>query len=55
MRAFRNLREFLQVLESEKQLLKNADAVNLEPDLAAAGRAINQVGGKSARWSIKPF
>ena len=48
MRTFSDLREFLGVLESEKQLLKITDAVNLEPDLAAAGRAINQVGGETS-------
>ena len=48
MRAFKNLREFLQLLETEKQLLRITEAVSLEPDLAAAGRAINQAGGETS-------
>jgi 4-hydroxybenzoate decarboxylase len=47
MRAFKNLREFLQLLDSEKQLLRITDEVNLEPDLAAAGRAITQLSETS--------
>ena len=48
MRAFKDLREFLQLLETEKQLLRITEAVSLEPDLAAAGRAINQAGGETS-------
>ena len=48
MRAFKDLREFLQLLEAEKQLLRITEAVSLEPDLAAAGRAINQAGGETS-------
>jgi vanillate/4-hydroxybenzoate decarboxylase subunit C len=40
MRAFKDLREFLQLLESEKQLLRINEKVSLEPDLAAAGCAL---------------
>ena len=47
MRAFKNLREFLQLLDAEKQLLRVTDEVNLEPDLAAAGRAITQLSETS--------
>jgi vanillate/4-hydroxybenzoate decarboxylase subunit C len=47
MRAFKNLREFLQLLDAEKQLLRITDEVNLEPDLAAAGRAITQLSETS--------
>jgi vanillate/4-hydroxybenzoate decarboxylase subunit C len=48
MRAFKSLREFLQLLEAEKQLLRITEAVSLEPDLAAAGRAVNQAGGETS-------
>ena len=47
MRAFKNLREFLQLLDTEKQLLRITDEVSLEPDLAAAGRAITQLSETS--------
>ena len=47
MRAFKDLREFLQLLEAEGQLLRIIEAVSLEPDLAAAGRAITQLGETS--------
>src|SRR5437870_71058 len=45
MRAFKDLREFLQLLEAEKQLLRISEKVRLEPDLAAAGCALAQLGG----------
>ena len=45
MRAFQDLREFLQVLEAEKQLLRIDEEVSLEPDLGAAGCALTQLGG----------
>lgn len=48
MTAFKDLREFLQLLETEKQLLRITDEVSLEPDLAAAARAINQVAGEAS-------
>ena len=48
MRAFKDLREFLQILEAEKQLLRITEEVSLEPDLAAAARAINQVAGETS-------
>src|SRR6266516_2462362 len=47
VRAFKNLREFLQLLDTEKQLLRIHDEVNLEPDLAGAGRAITQLSEAS--------
>jgi len=47
MRAFKTLRDFLELLETDKQLLRITDAVSPEPDLAAAGRAINQAGGET--------
>jgi UbiD family decarboxylase len=48
MRAFRDLREFLQVLDAQQQLLKITDGVALEPDLAASARAVNQVAGETS-------
>lgn len=42
------LREFLETLENEGQLLRIHDEVRLEPDLGAAGRAINNVGKDAA-------
>ena len=48
MTAFKDLRDFLQLLETQKQLLRIVDEVSLEPDLAAAGRAINQVAGENS-------
>jgi UbiD family decarboxylase len=47
MRAFQDLCEFLSVLEKQKQLLRIEDQVSLEPDLGAAGCAINQLGETS--------
>jgi UbiD family decarboxylase len=48
MRAFKDLRDFLQVLDAQHQLIKITDEVALEPDMAAAGRAITQVAGESS-------
>jgi 4-hydroxybenzoate decarboxylase len=48
MRAFKDLREFLRLLETEKQLLRITEEVSLEPDLAAAARAINQIDGDTS-------
>src|ERR1700731_2964481 len=45
MRAFKDLREFLQLLEAEKQLLRISEEVSLEPDLAAGACALAQLGG----------
>ena len=47
MRAFKDLREFLQLLATEKQLLRISEEVSLEPDLAAAGCALTRLGGAS--------
>jgi hypothetical protein len=44
MRAFKDLREFLQLLEAEKQLLRISEEVRLEPDLAAGACALAQLG-----------
>src|ERR671924_1195561 len=47
MRAFQNLREFLQLLEAEQQLLRISEEVSLEPDLAAAACALTRLGETS--------
>ena len=47
MRAYQDLREFLSVLEQERQLLRIADPVKLEPDLAAAACALTKLGESS--------
>jgi 4-hydroxybenzoate decarboxylase len=47
MRAYQDLREFLTVLEQERQLLRITEPVNLEPDLAAAACALTQIGEAS--------
>jgi UbiD family decarboxylase len=46
--TFSTLREFLTALEKEGQLLHITEEVKLEPDLGAAGRAINNVGKDTA-------
>jgi UbiD family decarboxylase len=43
MRAYQDLREFLPVLEGEKQLLRIAEPFKFEPDLAAAACALAQI------------
>ena len=47
MRAYQDLREFLSVLEQERQLLRIADPVKLEPDLASAACALTKLGESS--------
>jgi UbiD family decarboxylase len=47
MKAFQDLREFLGVLEQQKQLLRIGAPVSLEPDLGAAGCAITRLGETS--------
>jgi vanillate/4-hydroxybenzoate decarboxylase subunit C len=42
IKAFKDLPEFLQLLERENQLIRVTEAVDLEPDLGAAGRAVSQ-------------
>ena len=44
MRAYQDLREFLSVLEQERQLLRIDEQVKFEPDLAAAACALNRLG-----------
>ncbi|MBV8525400.1 MAG: UbiD family decarboxylase [Acetobacteraceae bacterium] len=47
MRAYQDLREFLAVLEQERQLLQITEPVVPEPDLAAAACALTQLGETS--------
>jgi 4-hydroxybenzoate decarboxylase len=47
MRAYQDLREFLSVLEQERQLLRITEPVSLEPDLAAAACALTKLGEAS--------
>jgi vanillate/4-hydroxybenzoate decarboxylase subunit C len=47
MRAYQDLREFLSVLERERQLLRVTEPVSLEPDLAAAACAATRLGEAS--------
>jgi vanillate/4-hydroxybenzoate decarboxylase subunit C len=44
MRAYQDFRDFLTVLEQQKQLLRIRDTINLEPDLAAAASAATRLG-----------
>jgi vanillate/4-hydroxybenzoate decarboxylase subunit C len=47
MRAYQDFREFLAVLDQEKQLLRITDPMQLEPDLAAAAAAATKLGNRS--------
>ncbi len=47
MHAYQDFREFLSVLEQEKQLLRVAEPVQLEPDVAAAASAATKLGNRS--------
>jgi len=47
MHAYQDFREFLTVLEQEKQLLRITEPVQLEPDLAAAASAATKLGNRS--------
>src|SRR5215468_6650811 len=47
MRAYKDLREFLTVLEGEHQLLRITEQVLPEPDMAAAACALTQIGEES--------
>jgi vanillate/4-hydroxybenzoate decarboxylase subunit C len=47
MRAYRDLREFLSVLDRERQLVHITEPVTLEPDLAAAACALTRLGETS--------
>jgi len=43
-KVYKDLREFLEVLETEGQLVRVKEEVNPEPDIAAAGRAAANLG-----------
>lgn len=45
--SFDSLRDFLAHLETHRQLIRVAEQVSPEPDLGAAGRAINDIGEDS--------
>lgn len=47
MRAYQDFRDFLSVLEQQKQLLRITEQVKLEPDLAAAAAAATKLGNRS--------
>jgi vanillate/4-hydroxybenzoate decarboxylase subunit C len=47
MRAYQDFREFLSVLDQEKQLLRITDSIQPEPDLAAAAAAATKLGNRS--------
>ena len=47
MRSYQDFREFLSVLDQEKQLLRVTDPVEMEPDLAAAACAATRLGDRS--------
>jgi 4-hydroxybenzoate decarboxylase len=47
MRAYQDLREFLSVLDQERQLVHITEPVTLEPDLAAAACALTRLGETS--------
>ncbi|HTF62123.1 MAG TPA: hypothetical protein VK638_05350 [Edaphobacter sp.] len=44
MAAVQGVRDFLEILEKNGQLLRIAEEVSPEPDIGAAGRAISQLG-----------
>jgi 4-hydroxybenzoate decarboxylase len=44
MRAYQDLREYLSVLDTERQLIRVTEQVNFEPDLAAAACALTKIG-----------
>jgi len=45
--AYQDFRDFLNTLQQEGQLLNVDEQVNLEPDISAATRALNNLGDKS--------
>jgi vanillate/4-hydroxybenzoate decarboxylase subunit C len=47
MRAYQDFREFLAVLDQEKQLLRITDTMQPEPDLAAVAAAATKLGNRS--------
>jgi hypothetical protein len=53
MAVVQGLRDFLEVLETNGQLLRIPEEVSLEPDIGAAGRAITQIGETSPALSFE--
>ena len=53
MAVIQGLRDFLDVLEKNGQLLRIPEEVSLEPDIGAAGRAITQIGETSPALSFE--
>ena len=53
MRAYEDLREYLSVLEQERQLLRITEPVGLEPDLAAAACAATRTRGGQPSNSLQ--
>jgi UbiD family decarboxylase len=53
--TYKDLREFLQTLEAEGQLIRVKDEVNPEPDIGAAGRAAANQKNGPAIWFEKNF
>ncbi|GCE21994.1 non-oxidative hydroxyarylic acid decarboxylases subunit C [Dictyobacter kobayashii] len=51
--AYKDLRAFMQRLQDEGQLLNIDEEVNLEPDLGAAGRAVNYLGDQAPALHFK--
>ncbi|MDF2524176.1 MAG: UbiD family decarboxylase [Clostridiales bacterium] len=47
-KVYRDLREFLETLESEGQLVRIKDEVNPEPDIASVGRAASNIKNSPA-------
>lgn len=47
MMAYKDFRDFLNTLEKEGQLLTISDEVKPEPDLAAANKALSNLGDKT--------
>jgi UbiD family decarboxylase len=52
-KTYKDLREFLQTLEAEGQLIRIKDEVNPEPDIGAAGRAAANQKNGPAIWFEK--
>ncbi|MDR3334266.1 MAG: UbiD family decarboxylase [Treponema sp.] len=52
-KTYKDLREFLQTLEAEGQLIRVKDEVNPEPDIGAAGRAAANQKNGPAIWFEK--
>ena len=53
MKCYQDFREFLTVLDQQGQLLRIHDEVKFEPDLAAAGCALAQIGDGVPGHSVR--